>query len=335
MPRSKSDIFADFLYRSRLTAVLKPLCAANLIVYNYHRVKPDDPRFHAEFDSTVYGVTVSEFERHVGWLSDNFRVITDVELAGIAESGKAPSGPCAMITFDDGYRDNYDLAYPILKRYGAPAVFFIPTAIIGSRRLGWWDQIAYLIKNTSAREVTVGGGRIPVEGRREEAILTLCRMMKLDDAGRTATLVEELSEACGIALPSDAAQDRELMTWQQIRELADGGMAIGSHTHTHRVLARLDRAAQREELACAKEILERETGRPVVSIAYPVGGYAHFTAETMEVARECGYRVGFSYCTGVNAWQSLSRYDVKRLSADCDVGRLAAVASLPAAFVRF
>jgi peptidoglycan/xylan/chitin deacetylase (PgdA/CDA1 family) len=96
----------------------------------------------------------------------------------------------------------------------------------------------------------------------------------------------------------------------------------------------MDRESQTYELATSKAVLEREIGKPVCSIAYPVGGYSHFTEETKDVARLCGYSVGYSFATGVNNTLKLDRFDVKRVSSPLTAGFLAAKASCPNVFAR-
>src|SRR4051794_26485978 len=108
MPISKTAMLARFLYRAKVLSICKPLAAANLVVFNYHRIAPDAPEFVPQFDSSVYGVTESRFESHIRWLKENLRILSEGELAACARSGKHPAEPCAMITFDDGYLDNYE-----------------------------------------------------------------------------------------------------------------------------------------------------------------------------------------------------------------------------------
>jgi peptidoglycan/xylan/chitin deacetylase (PgdA/CDA1 family) len=150
----------------------------------------------------------------------------------------------------------------------------------------------------------------------------------------TRGLLDRLSKACEVDYPSMEAQSAELMSWEEVRRVSQSVVTIGSHTHTHAVLSTLDREGQIVELASSREILERQLGTRVFSIAYPVGGYAQFTAETKELARDCGYSAGYSFATGVNAWQGLDAYDVKRVSSPVTVAFLAAKASVPGFFAR-
>lgn len=316
--KGKKQFLASVLYHTGILNLVRSTSTRRVIVFNYHRIRPDTPGFRTDFDDGVYGPTASEFERQVAWLKHNTLVLSEGELIALAQSQQSLPAMASAITFDDGYRDNYDLAYPILKRLGAPAIFFIPT----NRRLGWWDIIAYLVKKTS--RVTIQS--VP----REQAIPHLLRRMKLEPHEKTANLLSELADECGIALPTGTT---ELMTWDQIREVSRNGIAIGSHTHSHRVLATIAPKEQREEMQQSKAILERELGMPVRSISYPVGNYQHFTPESQRLAAECGYALGFSFNTGVNSDQPLAAYDVKRVGPPDTLTMLASMTMMPGLFV--
>ena len=90
-------------------------------------------------------------------------------------------------------------------------------------------------------------------------------------------------------------------------------MRVGSHTHSHRILARIDEEAQRHELRLSRSILERETGAAVDVLAYPVGGPADFTPVTEAITRDCGYRAAFSCHGGANRPGRSNLYDIKRI----------------------
>ena len=332
----KKERLARLLYRSGLEKVLRRTAGSRLIVFNYHRIRPDDAGATSWFDDGVFGPTVSEFAQQVGWLARHARILSEGALLQAARTGSRTQGLSAMITFDDGYRDNYTLAFPVLKRLGIPAIFFVPTRPVTERRLGWWDVIAYLIKRMAKPQFQWEGQRLPLgNGQRREAIRHVQRAMKLEPQERTADLLTRLSAACEVALPDQRIQDGELMTWDQVRDVSEHGIAIGSHTHTHRVLATLDPASQEEELRVSKEILERETGRAITSLAYPVGGYQHFTRETQAIAARCGYELGFSFNTFINHWETLAPFDVRRVEGPRAFSLLVGAAVLPGVFARW
>jgi peptidoglycan/xylan/chitin deacetylase (PgdA/CDA1 family) len=123
------------------------------------------------------------------------------------------------------------------------------------------------------------------------------------------------------------------MTWNQIRQVAQDNITIGSHTHTHRVIATLDGDAQQEELVLSKAILERELGQAVHSIAYPVGGLRHFTPQTEQIAKNSGYVLRFSYRTGLNATANLADWHIKRASGPQQLSMVPAMSVFPKFFI--
>ncbi|MFZ3047787.1 MAG: tetratricopeptide repeat protein, partial [Desulfatirhabdiaceae bacterium] len=122
------------------------------------------------------------------------------------------------------------------------------------------------------------------------------------------------SEHCEVDLPEAELQDQEILTWNEIREMANNQIAIGSHTHTHRVLSTIDAGAQKEEMILSKLIIEQNVGQPVFSISYPVGEQRFITRETAKIAAECGYFLGFTTNTGINDWKYIQSHAVKRIA---------------------
>ena len=170
--------------------------------------------------------------------------------------------------------------------------------------------------------------------RRKEAIKYVQDRMKREPYEEARNPLMGFADECEVDLPSIEIQDKELMTWDQIRKVSRDGITIGSHTHTHRVLGTMDLASQREELSVAKSILEQEIGKKVSSISYPVGNYEHFSEETQAIARECGYELGFSFNTGVNTGSRLTALDIKRVAAPATVELTSAMTLLPGIFAR-
>ncbi len=331
MHRSPKAQLSEILFQSKLLDYMQLGAGGSLIVFNYHRIRPDG-EFSTLFHDEVFGPAVSVFARQIAWLARHTKIVAEAELLEALQSGKPLAGRCSMITFDDGYRDNYALAFPILERYRAPAVFFIPSGIIASRQLGWWDIISYFVKKAAMPQIEVDGISYDLNDARSQTISALIGRMVREPHASTSGLLDRLSKACEVDYPSTETQSAELMSWDEIRRVSQSVVTIGSHTHTHTVLSTLDRKGQMAELETSKQMLEQQLGRRMFSIAYPVGGYAHFTAETKELARDCGYSAGYSFATGVNAWGALDAFDLRRVSSPLTVAFLAAKASLPRFF---
>lgn len=313
----KKELLADILFNSNLVNLFKRLPMRNkLLVLNYHRIRSRDFKFSTAFDDGVYGLNQDEFARQVKWLKDNTRVFSEKELLDHYNEGRfiAPktSTPCVLITLDDGYRDNYTLAYEALKYYQVPAMLFVATQMVHARQLPWWDIIAYLIKQCKKPFIQYDGRQFPMGEQKREAIEFFQLLMKQQQYEHTKYLLPELVEACEVALPPPELQDREILTWEEIREMSQNNIAIGSHTHTHRVLSTLTPSAQKEEMILSKLIIEENIGQPVLSISYPVGEPHYITAETPVIASGSGYLLGFTTNTGVNEWHSIQPHTVKR-----------------------
>jgi peptidoglycan/xylan/chitin deacetylase (PgdA/CDA1 family) len=311
---------------------IMPFKKERLIVFNYHRIRPDTPNFSTPFDDDVFGPTVQQLRSQIEWLRKRAKILSESEGIEILESKRPPGEGCALITFDDGYRDNWARAYPILRELGAPAIFFIPTDLVEGRRLGWWDVIAYLIKETKKRWIEFEGRSLFLGERRLDAIRFFQRKMALDEHGKTRGLIQWLQGACDVALPGREEQAAELMTWEQIREMSGNGMSIGAHGHTHDTFSTLYGEGQEIEMTLPKAILEKKLCCEIKSIAYPVGGEEHFTEGTKRLAAKAGYRLGFSFCGGVNAWKETDRYNIKRIAAPVDLDVFKGTASLPSLF---
>ena len=309
---SKKELLATIFYHSGLLRFLAPM-RPGVTVFGYHRIRPDGGPTPDVFDAAVFGPAQSEFERQVIWLKNQFAILSESELLDAVRRPRIAEN-CVAITFDDGYRDNYELAYPVLRARLAPAVFFVCPGLIDRGELGWWDLIAYLIKKSDKTSISLLGETLALGSQKAATAGKLQEWMKRRPHSETASLVNQLSAACEVPLPSRALQSEELMTWDQIREASRGGVAIASHTHTHRVLGTLPEEDQRWELRESKAALERQLSCPVRTIAYPAGRRGNFTVATKRIAQECGYEAGFSYHSGFNSAGAIDTYDIARIA---------------------
>ena len=311
----KRELLTKLLLVSGLAKVfLFFTSAAKLVVFNYHRIRPDHSNVVTSFDGDVYGPSISEFSRQMKWLKTNTTLVDERTLLDFLDCRERPRGIASLVTFDDAYIDNYTLAYPVLKELEIPAIYFVPTHAMTSRRLGWWDLIAYFVKQTKKGSIEFNGRTMDLDGAgRMHAVRFFQDQMKTEPERCTHGLLADLSEACEVAFPSIEVQDRELMTWNQVKEISEHGISIGSHTHQHRVLSTLEANSQKEEMVLSKMLLEKETKKIVSSIAYPVGNRSTFTTETQALAAQCGFRLGFSFSEQTNGWAQLDPYNVKRV----------------------
>ena len=319
MPISKRLLLAKTLAATCVLGGLERLWSRRgVVIWNYHRIGScaGNP-----FDDGVYSATAEQLREHVGYLKKNFYLMTMDELVRAAEAGfPAADGPGAMITFDDGYRDNFELALPVLREAGVPATFFIPTAFLENPRLPWWDRIAFIVKKTAETRISPDYPT-PMEidmrsAGRQLAIQRIIAAYKSAPVLDDERFFHSLETAAKVEVDEFGLAGDLFMTWEHVHRLIEAGMNIEGHTHTHPILARLSEAQQREELVESKQILESRLGREVRAVAYPVGSRGAFSEVTKRLGRESGYRVGFSFYGGVNWPGSKDLMDIRRCAVD-------------------
>ena len=313
-----------------------------LIVLTYHRIA--EPGTNLFYDPVI-SATPESLRAQVEWLHNRVRLLTLDELIDQVECGLPWREPAMFLTFDDGYRDNFDLAVPILSERKAPATFFVPTAFLNSPRLPWWDHVACVIKQTTARRLVVErhskGDPSPLEIDLQNMSCSAA-IMKIIRAFLDETIIDEvwfldqLAARAMVEIDSEGLGRKLFMTWSHVRQLADSdtGLTIGSHAHSHRKLATLDDETQSHELAGSKQILEAQLGRSIKAMAYPYGWPGTYTIRTKALAAQAGFQLAFSSQEGINRLGRFDRYEVRRLgvgSAD-SAALLRARSALHAAF---
>jgi peptidoglycan/xylan/chitin deacetylase (PgdA/CDA1 family) len=323
-PRGRRERVAEGLDRigaSRLVLAVRGRFQRWLTVVNYHRVSP--PETPVPVDEGVVDATTHGFDAQVASLTRNFNLVGLRDVRGFFLEGRPlPPNP-ALITFDDGYRDCYTHALPILQRHGARAVFFVVTGNLTDRRLFWWDRIAWCVKHATQKAFVL---RRPVvleaDMTRDGVARTTRNLLRIVKSHYDLDLegfLEDLAGATGA--PWDDALERKLaeellMTWDDVRSLRQAGMEVSSHTHTHRVLETLPPERLMDDLVRSRQILERELGEPVRELAYPVGGPIAGIPHIRAAVAAAGYEMGFSYGTGVHSLRDLDPLDINRFSVE-------------------
>jgi peptidoglycan/xylan/chitin deacetylase (PgdA/CDA1 family) len=251
------------------------------------------------------------FEEQVRFAKKNFDVIGPDELEAVVRVGQ---GRFVLLTFDDAYHDNFDLAFPILKRHGVTATFFVTTGFIDSRRISWWDEIAWMVNTSLKTDLRTRGWledtlSLKLE-ERERTAKTLINLYKTLPSGRKQAFMDLLAEASGSG--RHPADSEFWMTWDNIRQLRAAGMHIGGHTVSHPVLSRLAADEQVTEIVGCKERIEAELGEPMRYLSYPDGGRHSFNEDTRRCLVDNGVEYAFSYYGGYRRFNDWDPHDVRR-----------------------
>lgn len=310
----KRELLARWLHRTGLVWLASRLHATHsLLVLTYHRI--GDPSA-TPFDPGVYSATADEFHDQMAYLRKTADIVTvDEALACLDGAPTAGRPRCrALVTFDDGCIDNYEVAFPILRSLGIQGLFFLISGMAGTGAIPWWDRIAYILRTAtrSAFPLTYPAG-LAVDTQSHgfhTSLRLILQLYKRPDNADGERFIAELRAACGGQEPP--ASSRIFLDWDEARAMIAGGMAIGSHTHSHPVLSQLSDEQQLQELVGSRRILAEQLRAPIDTIAYPVGARSAFTPKTQELARQAGYRAAFSYYGGINLPGRTPRFDVAR-----------------------
>ena len=299
------------LCRPILSSMVRKASKTNTLrILGYHRVKNVAEESYP-FDEDLISASAENFEKQMRFVSGHFNVVTFAEMNDLIRKGSPLPANALVITFDDGYDDNYRIAFPILKDNGLRAVFFISTDYIGKAEPFWFEKIVYLYKKGLIERV---GDWTPAPFRQENGTTPLAafrlHLMKMT-GGERDTLLKRIEEKAGFHFGDGDLQNVLPMTWAQVREMADAGMEIGSHTRSHSVLGCEAEEQLENELRGSKEIIEREIGREVLSISYPVASKPFALSDrVIQATREADYRWAVTNLLGV---QDISPGDALRL----------------------
>jgi peptidoglycan/xylan/chitin deacetylase (PgdA/CDA1 family) len=255
-------------------------------------------------------VSAKNFSAQLNYLSRHFQIVSLESAVRMIQRGEALPENAAALTFDDGFRDNYEIAFPMLRERRLPATFFVAAEPVSRRRSLWNYKLIFWMANSRARLLEFSRGEFAESSpiifdltsarRRRRALRAVLSRLCRATPDRRERLLGDIAERLGFARDADPFDELPMLTPEQLREMAAAGITIGSHTVTHPALSYLRREEALGELVESKKILEAMLERPVRSFAYPFGEREHFNAETMDLAREAGYEAACTTVRGIN-----------------------------------
>jgi peptidoglycan/xylan/chitin deacetylase (PgdA/CDA1 family) len=319
-------------------ALLALPCWRGTVILSYHRI--GDAR-RSELHHGVFTVAPEAFDAQLRLLRRHFEVIDPASFEPRPRSSdqrRPPRGRRVMVTFDDGYRDLYEHAAPLLREHGVRAAVFLSSGLIDGSATAWWDEIAWMVHRAERTELAPGAwSPAPMSlapAARERTIETVIRAYWELAPERCTPFLDRLAAATGAGHRPARAAVEDWITWEMARELRDAGHVVGAHTVTHPVLARLPRAAQLREIAGSIERIEAELGDRPRWLAYPVGVAGAVDADTLTAARDAGVEVAFANGGGYLAAAPADPLALPRVSVESrrDPALFAATLALPQLF---
>jgi peptidoglycan/xylan/chitin deacetylase (PgdA/CDA1 family) len=250
----------------------------------------------------------SSFCSQMEYLKRHFEVLPLVEAVERLHN-QGISRPTVAITFDDGYQNNYDVAFPILQAMRLPATIFLVTGLLDTDATLWTCRLHHALTETRKPSLTWNGCRFDLSeaGQRAEASVAIRTRLKDLPHPQLVTEIQGIMHELGDDpdCPLPPASPFRMLNSGAIKDMATSGLIdFGAHTHTHPILSRLTPEERREEIERSVLTVQELTGGPCELFAYPNGTAKDFDADTIATLQACGVRIAVTTMTGSNDAQT-------------------------------
>ena len=278
------------LFRTNFLQYKRLLKGNRHIILMFHRIISDNENLNP-FDSCPAD-TEKAFKAVIEYLIKDYKIVTLNELVDNLDS----SVKLATITFDDGWKDNYDYAYPILKQFQIPATIFIATDKIGGKEPFWQQLIGEYFhtlhfhmsqnENDKLKKLIFGDCKIPFTSYSyHKAIMNLKKMDKIN----FEKVIENVKKNKEDTNETDLGEERLFLNRHEILEMSRSNIEFGSHSHNHLILTNESSRTVEKDLARSKNIIEEILRSKVHSLSYPNGNTSN---SIVNIAKKVGFKCG-------------------------------------------
>ncbi len=288
------------LHYSGADAMMAPLTRGVGAVFMLHHVRPEQP---GSFEpNRILKVTPRFLEEVIDQVQERGFEVVSLDEAHFRLIEGDYSHPFVCFTFDDGYRDTLEFAYPIFKRHNLPFAVYVPTDYADGRGDLWWLALENVIVKVDALSVKIDGVqrrlRCGTPAEKDAAFQTVYWWLRGIDETTARAFVRDLCRDADY--DPDTLCAELMMNWDEIRQMAaDPLVTIGGHTRRHFALARLTLAEARAEIAESARRIEREIGRECRHFSYPYGDEGSAGPREFALAKELGMKTGVTTRKGV------------------------------------
>ena len=313
---SLREILLQFLFNSGFLRSFQKRFPNYMTVLNYHRIGNYKSRSFDTFKPNI-SASPESFHKQIELMAKWFNVVTPTDVVSLVKERKKLPPYAALITFDDGYFDNYQFAIPVLNSFRFPALIFLTTGHISTGKPFYWDVVAYCFYHTNYDYIKLpllGEYRWDTQNQLDRIIHQIAEKMKNLPGGEISKIVDSLPNELGIDMITSTFRGL-MMDWNQVRELSTQGIEFGGHTITHPILSRVDPGQVKYEIEGSKAHIEKEIGKTITAFAYPNGMRDDFDNATKEFVRKAGYQIAFSLIFGSISYKAVQKdpFEIKRI----------------------
>lgn len=297
-----------------------------VLILAYHRVLSEKELTQDQFIQPGMYVRKDVFEKQIRYLKEYFQLLSFNELLRLwRKSDWDQRKRYCVVTFDDGWLDNYTHAYPILREYSIPATIFLPTGFIGTTKWFWPDKLGYLLRYSSTNAMpeerksclasldrwhplAEGFSREDCNGN-IDSLIEACKGLPEEEICAT---IEQISRTLDVEFPNS----RAFLDWREVKEMSRHGISFGSHSCTHKILTKLPPGEIKNEIEDSLHALQEKEINYIPVFCYPNGNY------TPEIAREvkaAGYEAAVSTQFGFEDNGPEDLFRLKRIGLHNDI----------------
>jgi peptidoglycan/xylan/chitin deacetylase (PgdA/CDA1 family) len=264
------------------------------------------------------------FERQLSHLKRWYNVVSLDTFVEHIRRRKPFNTPTIVITIDDGYRNNFTYAYPVLKKLSLPAIIYLTSGFVGTSKMPWVDELEYAIQNTCAHTFKFpqlfGDEDISISNKRTKrtSLHRLYReMLYLKHQDKTE-LIDELFQKLQVERHGYQNEERMMVNWEEVRQMRFDGISFGAHTLTHPTLPKLPLEEAKHEILESKRVIERNGDVCVKHFAVPNGTKKDFNDQLRDYCKNVAFESVVTTIFGVNGHKS-DPFNLRRISPPDDL----------------
>jgi peptidoglycan/xylan/chitin deacetylase (PgdA/CDA1 family) len=312
------DIILKFSLITGLNTIFGYFNRRSVVILWYHGICDDNFTLLSDYDERH--IPTSVFNKQLLYLKNHgYTFINMTDLIDILHNTKNKPKRLACLTFDDGYENVIKNAYPLMVKYGARGCLYIIPSLIETRDPLWTDLIDIVLwKNTESHFKFLFDQEInyPTNSRMEIAAAIIDIKKKLRSVSNERRL--ELLKQFRITNPEDIPEDFLISNWNQLKNLNQDILEIGSHSLTHPNLDKLSKQNEfQQEINLSKYMIEKKLHHKVDHFCYPAGA---FNNSLKSMVKEAGYTTGVSIIPGLNNNNDKTDFfELRRISIKSDM----------------
>ncbi|MBA4366807.1 MAG: polysaccharide deacetylase [Desulfobacterium sp.] len=313
---------AQTLCKLNIDGLLRWVNKNSLLVVTYHGVYDKFCRGTLPLFTHLH---VDLLREHLKFLKSNYNVISLSEFTSCLKERKPWPERAALITFDDGLRNNYEVAFPVLKEFDLPAVIYLTVNYIGTDKLLWFDELYLLLKKCLEDAVKTELlaeylGPIPDSCDIGELYPICSKRLKNKSIMERMEIIKRLKQLACIEGNPILSEPFKFLSWEQVLEMKSSGLIeFGVHTATHRMVSELSPDEWEKEIVAPKNKIEKIIGNTIDTFCYPNGvPDVDFFQEHEKFLKSRGYVCAFSAHEGLNS-PKYDQYRLGRISVGSDI----------------